>query len=136
VLETEAAARAALYITDEQLAEATRVLSDVQPLVDAGSEFDHGVILDADIAFHHIIAQSSNNSPLAALIDALANRTSRARLWLGLHNHDQVRNAHAEHLAILAALRAHQPDRARLLMDHHLLVVEDSLQDEADDEAQ
>jgi GntR family transcriptional regulator, transcriptional repressor for pyruvate dehydrogenase complex len=136
VLETEAAARAALYITDEQLAAATTVLSDIEPLVVAGSEFDHGVILDADIAFHHIVAQGSNNSPLAALIDALASRTTRARLWLGLHNHDQVRNAHAEHLAILGALRDHKPDRARLLMDHHLLVVEDSLQDEADDEAQ
>lgn len=136
VLETEAAARAALYISDDQLDQAAAVLHNIEPLVVGGSEFDHGVILDADIAFHHIVAQSSNNSPLAALIDALASRTSRARLWLGLHNHDQVRNAHAEHLAILAALRAHQPDRARLLMDHHLLVVEDSLQDEAEDDAQ
>lgn len=136
VLETEAAARAALNITDEQLDAATVILDDVEPLVRGGSEFDHGVILDADIAFHHIIAQGSNNSALAALIDALANRTSRARLWLGLHNHDQVRNAHAEHVAILAALKAHQPDRARLLMDHHLLIVEDSLQDETEDDAQ
>jgi GntR family transcriptional repressor for pyruvate dehydrogenase complex len=136
VLEAEAAARAALYITDEQLAAATIVLSDVEPLVQAGEDLDHEAILDADIAFHHIIAQGSNNSALAALIDALANRTSRARLWLGLHNHGQVRNAHGEHLAILAALRARQPDRARLMMDHHLLVVEDSLHDEAADESE
>ncbi|MCU1470217.1 MAG: GntR family transcriptional regulator [Glaciihabitans sp.] len=131
VLEAEAAARAALYITDEQLAAATTVLSDVEPLVRAGEDLDHEAILDADIAFHHIVAHGSNNSALAALIDALANRTSQARLWLGLHNHDQVRNAHGEHLAILAALRARQPDRARLMMDHHLLVVEDSLNDAA-----
>lgn len=134
VLETEAAARAALYITEDQIAEAATLLSDIEPLVLAGNEDDHGRILDADIAFHHIIAQGSNNSPLAALIDALANRTSRARLWLGLHNHGQVSNAHSEHLAILAALKARQPDRARLLMNHHLLVVEDSLQEESDDE--
>jgi DNA-binding FadR family transcriptional regulator len=135
VLEAEAAARAALYITEEQLAAASTVLSDVEPLVQAGEDLDHEAILDADIAFHHIIAQGSNNSALAALIDALANRTSRARLWLGLHNHGQVRNAHAEHIAILAALRARQPDRARLMMDHHLLVVEDSLHDEAAEES-
>jgi DNA-binding FadR family transcriptional regulator len=134
VLETEAAARAALYITDDQLAEARDVLHEIGPFVLAGNEDDHGRILDADIAFHHIIAQGANNSPLAALIDALGNRTSRARLWLGLHNHGQVTNAHSEHLAILAALEAHQPDRARLLMDHHLLVVEDSLQDDSDDD--
>jgi DNA-binding FadR family transcriptional regulator len=136
VLETEAAARAALSITDEQLAEATAILDGVEPLVRAGHDLDHEAIMDADIAFHHIVAQGSNNSALAALIDALANRTSRARLWLGLHHHGQIRNAHGEHVAILAALAAHQPDRARLLMDHHLLVVEDRLQDEdATDEA-
>ena len=134
VLETEAAARAALTITDEQLAEATRILDDVESLVHAGIESDHEVILDADIAFHHVIAQAANNSALAALIDALANRTSRSRLWLGLHKHDQVPNAHSEHRAILAALAAGQPDRARLLMDHHLLIVEDALKDEVDED--
>jgi GntR family transcriptional repressor for pyruvate dehydrogenase complex len=133
VLETEAAARAALSITPEQLAAAHEVLRNVEPLVLAGEDLDHETILDADIAFHHIVAQASNNAPLAALIDALANRTSRARLWLGLHNHGQIRNAHAEHVAILAAIEAHKPDRARLLMDHHLLVVEDRLQDEDED---
>ena len=131
VLEAEAAARAALYISAEQLEAAAQVLTDIEPLVLAADDLDHEAILDADIAFHHIISQSSNNSTLAALIDALANRTSRARLWLGLHNHGQVRNAHAEHVAILAALRSGQPDRARLMMDHHLLVVEDQLRDEA-----
>jgi GntR family transcriptional repressor for pyruvate dehydrogenase complex len=140
ILESEAAARAALYITDEQLAEAASVLAGVEPLLRVGDELDHEAILEADIAFHHIVAQSSNNSALAALIDALANRTQRARLWLGLHNHGQVRASHGEHLAVLSALQAHQPDRARLLMGHHLLVVEDYVQDqpagEADDEAQ
>ena len=130
ILESEAAARAALYISDDQLAEASAILADVQPLVKAGEQLDHEAIMDADIAFHHIIAQESNNSALAALIDALANRTQRARLWLGLHNHGQVVASHDEHLAILAALQSHDPDRARLQMGHHLLVVEDYLQDQ------
>jgi len=131
-LESEAAARAALFITDERLAEATAIMDDVAPLVVANDSLDHEAIMNADVAFHHVIAESSNNSALAALIDALANRTQRARLWLGLHNHGRVRSSHQEHLDILAALRAHDPDRARLLMDHHLLVVEDYLQDQAD----
>jgi GntR family transcriptional regulator, transcriptional repressor for pyruvate dehydrogenase complex len=130
ILETEAAARAALYITDDQLAEATTILSQVAPLIMAAESLDHDSIMEADIAFHHIVAQASNNSALSALIDALANRTQRARLWLGLHNQGQVVNAHGEHLAILAALQAHHPDRARLLMGHHLLVVEDYVQDQ------
>jgi DNA-binding GntR family transcriptional regulator len=33
-------------------------------------------------------------------------------------------------MAILGALQAHHPDRARLLMGHHLLVVEDYVQDQ------
>jgi GntR family transcriptional regulator, transcriptional repressor for pyruvate dehydrogenase complex len=130
ILETEAAARAALYITDDQLAEAVTILDQVAPLIAAGEQLDHEAIMEADIAFHHVVAQASNNSALSALIDALANRTQRARLWLGLHNQGQVVNAHGEHLAILGALQAHHPDRARLLMGHHLLVVEDYVQDQ------
>ncbi|MDP9025948.1 MAG: FadR family transcriptional regulator [Actinomycetota bacterium] len=130
VLESEAAARAALFITDDQLAEATSILEGVAPLVVMGDNLDHDAIMEADIAFHHVVAQSSNNSALSALIDALANRTQRARLWLGLHNHGQVVASHGEHMAILGALKAHHPDRARLLMGHHLLVVEDYVQDQ------
>jgi GntR family transcriptional regulator, transcriptional repressor for pyruvate dehydrogenase complex len=130
ILETEAAARAALYITDDQLLEAAVILELVAPLIAAGEQLDHEAIMEADIAFHHIVAQASNNSALSALIDALANRTQRARLWLGLHNQGQVVTAHGEHMAILSALQAHHPDRARLLMGHHLLVVEDYVQDQ------
>jgi GntR family transcriptional regulator, transcriptional repressor for pyruvate dehydrogenase complex len=130
ILETEAAARAALYITDDQLTDAAAILDQVAPLMATGEELDHEAIMEADIAFHHLVAQASNNSALAALIDALANRTQRARLWLGLHNQGQVIAAHGEHVAILGALQAHHPDRARLLMGHHLLVVEDYVQDQ------
>ena len=130
ILESEATARAALYITDEQLAEAAEIMANVSPLIVAGENLDHEAIMEADIAFHHIVAQGANNSALSALIDALANRTQRARMWLGLHNHGQVVASHGEHMAILGALQAHHPDRARLLMGHHLLVVEDYVQDQ------
>lgn len=130
ILETEAVARAALYVTDQQLFEAAEILEHVTPLIAVGQELDHEAIMEADIAFHHVIAHASNNAALSALIDALANRTQRARLWLGLRNHGQVLAAHGEHLAILGALQAHHPDRARLLMGYHLLVVEDYLHDQ------
>jgi GntR family transcriptional repressor for pyruvate dehydrogenase complex len=130
VLETEAASRAALYISDEQLARAAAILTEVEPLVLAENSTDHEAIMEADIAFHRIVAEAANNAALAALIDALANRTMRARIWLGLHRHGQVLAAHSEHLAILHALEAREPDRARLLMAHHLLIVEDSIQDQ------
>jgi DNA-binding FadR family transcriptional regulator len=130
ILESEAASRAALYMTDDQLAVAADIMARVEPLVMAVDDLQHEAIMDADIAFHHVIAQGANNSALAALIDALANRTQRARLWLGLHDHGQVRASHGEHVAILAAIKAHHPDRARLLMGHHLLVIEAYVQDQ------
>src|ERR1700712_2298136 len=59
ILESEAAARAALYITDEQLAEASAILAGVAPLVVADGDLDHEAIMEADIAFHHVIAQAA-----------------------------------------------------------------------------
>jgi len=130
ILESEAAASAALYMTDNQLDEAAAIMARLAPILE-GDDLDHEAIIEADIAFHHVIAMGANNSALSALIDALANRTQRARLWLGLHNYGRAGTSYAEHIAILGALRAHQPDRARLLMGHHLLVVEDYVRDQS-----
>jgi len=130
ILESEAAARAALRITEEQLAQAEKVLADVEPLVLGSGELDHAAIMEADIAFHHVVASAADNPPLCALIDAFANRTQRARLWVGLNNNGQVRASHGDHTRILGALQAHNPDRARLLMSHHLLVMEDYIHDQ------
>jgi GntR family transcriptional repressor for pyruvate dehydrogenase complex len=123
VLESEAAARAALHIGADELQAARTILDDVEPLVRDGH--GHEAFVEADIAFHGVVARASGNSALAALIDALANRTVRARLWMGLHSEGQLARAHHEHRGILAALEVHEPDRARLLMNHHLLNVED-----------
>ena len=135
LLESEAASQAALYMSDEQLEEAARILATVETLVLAEPITEHEAIMDADIEFHHQVAEGADNSALTALIDALANRTMRARMWLGLHRQGQVRTAHSEHFAILQALKNRQPDRARLLMGHHLLVVEDFIQDQPSIEA-
>jgi GntR family transcriptional repressor for pyruvate dehydrogenase complex len=135
VLESEAASRAALRITDDQLAEAERVLTDVEPLVLQTDDLDHEAIMQADIAFHHVVAAASDNAALSALIDAFASRTHRARLWVGVRHHEQVRASHADHVNILGALQAHDPDRARLLMAHHLLAMEDYVSDDAGSDA-
>src|SRR4051812_37647705 len=71
-LESEAAARAALFMSDEQLDEAAAIMDGVTPLIIAGDDLDHVSIMEADIAFHHVIAQGAKNSAMIALIDALA----------------------------------------------------------------
>ena len=127
VLESEAAARAALRITPEELAEAGAILDGMRAEVFADPVIDHETIMNADIAFHHLISKASDNGALAALIDALADRTILERRTIGLQHEEQVRTAFHDHERILAALTARDPDRARLLMSHHLLAIEDYL---------
>ncbi len=122
ILETESAGRAAILIDDATLGRAQEILDEVEPLVDSG---EHEAFVEADIHFHGVIARSSGNPTLAALIEALASRTARARVWMGLHSEGQVARAHREHRAIWQALSHHDPDRARLQMAYHLLTVED-----------
>jgi GntR family transcriptional repressor for pyruvate dehydrogenase complex len=130
VLESEAAARAALRISDDDAAAARALLDGMHELVFESAVIDHEAVLTADVAFHRIIANASDNGALAALIEALADRTALARRTFGLQHEEQVRTAYREHEAILAALIARDPDRARLQMSHHLLAIEVFLHDD------
>ncbi|MEA9984267.1 FadR/GntR family transcriptional regulator [Subtercola sp. RTI3] len=125
VLETEAAALAAQRIGDHAVKEASGVLASIENLVQHPSNADHDTIMEADIAFHRIIAHASGNPALEALIDALASRTVRGRMWRAISDEGAVHTTHREHLAILSALAAHDSERARLRMASHLLEVED-----------
>lgn len=130
VLESEAAARAALRISDVELAQAGEILDGVRAEVFASPVTDHESVMRADVAFHRVIAKASDNGALAALVDALADRTLLARRTIGVQHEEQVRTAFHDHEGILAALAAHDPDRARLLMSHHLLAIEDFVHDD------
>lgn len=131
VLEAEAAARAALLIDDATLAEAEAILVGVEALLDSNAAIDHEAVMEADIAFHRVIAKASQNPTLEALIESLASRTVRARLWRAISQDGSEQSTHAEHRAILRALASHDPDRARLRMAAHLLAVEEFLGDQA-----
>src|SRR3982751_1257687 len=58
VLESQAASRAASRITDDELAEAKSILDDVEPMLES-KDLDHDQIMNADIAFHRIIARAA-----------------------------------------------------------------------------
>lgn len=131
VLETEAAGLAATRMTETSLADATRALDDAAGTL-AETAVDHDRLMESDIAFHRVIAQASGNPVLAALIESLASRTVRGRLWRGLTEEGADQRAHREHAAILRALRAGDPERARIRMSAHLLEVEDFIRSSAD----
>jgi DNA-binding FadR family transcriptional regulator len=129
VLETEAAGRAAMTIDDHTLTDADAILSSVEPLLSSSSNDDFRTFIEADIAFHRLVARASNNPALEALIEALASRTVRARMWRAISEQGALASTHAEHRAILSALRSHDPDGARIRMGSHLLGVQDFMQD-------
>ncbi|MCC2336195.1 FadR/GntR family transcriptional regulator [Cellulomonas wangsupingiae] len=124
-LETQAAGLAALHMTDGQVARARAALDEtaralVAPLPDAG------LLAAADLAFHRAVADGSGNAVLAALLDALAGGHARRRTWDELHELAGSRTFE-DHEAVLAAITARDPDRARLRMAMHMVAVEDLL---------
>lgn len=132
VLETEAVALAAMRIGDEELAQMEALLQGLEPALAQG-DIDSEAAMDVDINFHRVIARASGNPALEALIEALASRTIRGRMWRAIKEQGAVQGAQAEHTAILAELKAHEPDRARIRMATHLLGVEEFLDEHADE---
>lgn len=126
ILETEAAASAALQIGPAELDAAAELLRHNEAELTLG-EPNHETVIENDIAFHRMIAEASGNPVLAALIDALGGRTMRDRLRRSISQPGADETSHREHLSILAALTAQDPDRARTRMAAHLFTVEDYL---------
>jgi DNA-binding FadR family transcriptional regulator len=126
MLETEAAASAALRIDSAELDAAAELLRHNEAELTL-EEPNHETVIENDIAFHRIIAAAAGNPVLAALIDALGGRTMRDRLRRSISQPGADETAHGEHLSILAALTAQDPDRARTRMAAHLFTVEDYL---------
>ncbi|KQQ00919.1 hypothetical protein ASG06_14360 [Rathayibacter sp. Leaf185] len=125
VLETEAAGLAALTISVDEIQRLGGLLEGLGGTLAPGA-LEHETFVDADAAFHRAVAAASGNPALAALIDGLVSRTLRGRLLRADDDRDALLVAHTEHLDILRALRAHDPDRARIRMAAHLRDVEES----------
>ena len=123
-LETEAAAAAAVSISEQQLEEAARILDRASTAIHA-RPIDHEVAMQCDIAFHRLIAESSRNHVLSALIETVSTKTIRGRMWRSIHDNAGLLTTHGEHMGLLEALKRHDADRARTRMANHLYAVED-----------
>jgi len=124
-LESESVALAALRLSEEQLLELDRILGIVDGILESDPDMDLEAFIHADTEFHRTIARASGNPALAAIIDTLAGRTFRARLWRAISHRGSVRDTQAEHRAILTELMRRDPERARIRMSVHLLGVEE-----------
>lgn len=127
VLECEAAALAAMNIDADGLAAAETALAESEAAAaQAPPELQR--FFTGDLGFHRALASGSGNPVLAALVESISGRMARAQLLRAVADDDALDQTVAEHRAILQAIAAHDPARARLRMEVHLIGVEDFLQ--------
>jgi DNA-binding FadR family transcriptional regulator len=105
-LETGATAAAATSITDDELAS----LRECMARMDEAESVEE--LVQADEEFHRIVASATGNSVLVALLDNLASRTTRARLWRGVMERGALERTKQWHRAILEGLEARDPELA------------------------
>jgi GntR family transcriptional regulator, transcriptional repressor for pyruvate dehydrogenase complex len=135
-LETELAALSAERATNRDLEKLDRLAAEMQRDID----FPTQDLVELDLQFHLMIAESSKNQVLSGLL-----RTIRALLqeWIVRSQHTVVSRqlAIAGHSEVLEALKQRQPERAREAMRghlqksfvllHHVHEVEEKRRDEA-----
>ena len=107
LLEPEAAAVAARRANADILA---ALGVELERMVAAGEHAEE--LVEADAAFHDVIARAPGNEVLRALLRSLSTRTVRARLWHGLADRDALDVARAEHERIYEAIAAGDADLA------------------------
>lgn len=117
-LEPLAAEKCALVMSDDRAAD---LMSIVDALTD---DLPIEAIVENDLAFHHAIGEGSGNAMLCSLIDGVASRTHRARIWRGLTQENAVQRTRHEHRAIALAIAQRQPGIAHACTVAHIAGVE------------
>ena len=115
LLEPSTAALAALRIDDDGRAALKRELDRMCAADDRVEE-----LVEADAAFHDVIAQAAGNDVLRSLLASLATRTVRARIWHGFADRDALERARAEHRPIYESIVSGDPDLARAATTIHI----------------
>jgi len=84
----------------------------------AGEDVEH--LVEADAAFHDVIAAAAGNAVLRSLIASLSTGTARARIWHGVTDRDALELARAEHTRIYDAVVAGDPELASAASALHI----------------
>ena len=71
-----------------------------------GAGQDQEMLMQHDVAFHSTVFAATGNRTLISILDGLATRTLRARIWRGVLDADAAHDTIREHQAILDALSA------------------------------
>jgi GntR family transcriptional repressor for pyruvate dehydrogenase complex len=107
MLEPEAAAMAARRADADVIAD---LRTELERMLTAGERADD--LVEADAAFHDVIARAPGNGVLRALLRSLSTSTVRARLWHGIAERGALDLARKEHMRIFDTIAAGEPDLA------------------------
>ncbi len=119
MLEPQAAAMAAQQRDETVLA---GLRAELERMVAAGDQAEE--LVEADAAFHDVIARAPGNGVLRALLRSLSTSTARARLWHGIAERGALDLARAEHTRIYDAIAAGDAERARAAALLHIVTNE------------
>jgi GntR family transcriptional repressor for pyruvate dehydrogenase complex len=127
MLEPEAAALAAQRGDAEVV---TALRKELERMVAAGDRPED--LVEADSAFHDVIAGAPGNGVLKALLRSLSTSTVRARLWHGIADRGALDLARDEHRRIYEAIAAGDADLARASALVHIATNETWLRNHLD----
>jgi GntR family transcriptional repressor for pyruvate dehydrogenase complex len=127
MLEPEAAAVAAQHADTTLVAE---LRTELDRMIAAGDRAEE--LVEADAAFHDVIARAPGNSVLRALLRSLSTSTARARLWHGIAERGALDLAREEHARIYDAIAAGDADLARASALMHIATNERWLREHLD----
>nr|WSZ95115.1 FadR family transcriptional regulator [Streptomyces sp. NBC_00857] len=123
MIEIGAARLAATRRTDEDLAELEETLDEMRT---AARDGDTEQFVQADIAFHEVVMRASGNAFVPLLFEPFGRLLVEGRRQTSAV--PQIRtNAVRHHGTVLEALRAGDPEKARLAMDDHMAQTSDDL---------
>jgi GntR family transcriptional repressor for pyruvate dehydrogenase complex len=118
LLEPQAAALAARRATAERVAELEASFGAMQAATDEES------LVAEDARFHDLVARMSGNGTLASMLQNLASRTLRARVWRSATEAGVGARTVAEHAEILDAIEAGDPALAEATALVHVATTE------------
>lgn len=112
IIEPELAALAAIRATDEQISRLEEAALAVEYLCSRGEQH-----MEADIHFHELIAESTENQIMPNIIPVVQTGIS---LFINLTDSKLLEQTVITHRMILDAIKAHDPEKARAAMVLHL----------------
>jgi DNA-binding FadR family transcriptional regulator len=114
ILEAAAASLAAARIDEEGKRDLALTLESMRK-----ADGVEGLV-EADVAFHAVIAKAAGNAVLTSLLASLSTRTMRVRLWHGRAADKALDDTREEHRRIYEAIVEGDPELARAAATAHI----------------